>query len=139
MDSRGWILISTLAAFNRIKALTVDIQLVKDVLMLSSIVEVLDNSVRMGGNQWVPFVLPDAHPSAVERQTDSEGSMMQESFAMDGEARADGAVEGPTEAEVDVDVESIGVEGEEDEEDDVVFVMERTTSEDTWAAARRQA
>lgn len=126
MDSRGWIPISLIASFNRIKALTEDTRLVKDVLILSSIVEVIGDSVRMGSNQWAPFVLPDAHPSTVEGHTESEGKSIPDPLAADETA------------DVDVDSESVGVEGDDDDEDDVVFVMERATSEDTWAAARRQ-
>ena len=66
MDSRGWIPISLIASFNRVKSLTVDERLVKDVLILSSIVDVKDDWVRMGGNQWRQFVLPDAPASTVE-------------------------------------------------------------------------
>lgn len=136
MDSRGWIPVSLIASFNRIRALTLDIRLVKEVLLLSDIVEVMDESVRMKGDQWTPFVLPDANPSTVERQPELEGSSAN---AMNGQAPADAGLEGSAEVEVDGDAESADAEGEEDEDDDVVFVMERTTSEDTWATARRQA
>jgi hypothetical protein len=66
MDARGWIPISLIASFNRVRQLTQDVQLVKDVLYLSSLVQVRGNMVRMGG--WEPFVLPDAVPSTVEEQ-----------------------------------------------------------------------
>lgn len=66
MDARGWIPISLIASFNRVRQLTQDVQLVKDVLYLSSLVQVRGNMVRMGG--WEPFVLPDAAPSTVEDQ-----------------------------------------------------------------------
>ena len=66
MDARGWIPIPLIASFNRVRQLTQDIQLVKDVLTLSSHVQVRGNMVRMGG--WEQFVLPDAAPSTVEEQ-----------------------------------------------------------------------
>ena len=66
MDARGWIPISVIASFNRVRHLTQDVQLVRDVLTLSSLVQVRGNMVRMGG--WEPFVLPDAAPSTVEEQ-----------------------------------------------------------------------
>lgn len=66
MDARGWIPISVIASFNRVRNLTLDVQLVRDVLTLSSLVQVRGNMVRMGG--WEPFVLPDAAPSTVEEQ-----------------------------------------------------------------------
>jgi hypothetical protein len=66
MDARGWIPISLIASFNRVKQLTMDVQFVKDVLTLSSLVQVRGSMVRMGG--WERFVLPDAAPSSVEDQ-----------------------------------------------------------------------
>ncbi|KAF9530045.1 hypothetical protein CPB83DRAFT_763940 [Crepidotus variabilis] len=66
MDERGWIPIPLIASFNRVTQLTMDVQLVKDVLTLSSIVQVRGNMVRMGG--WEQYVLPDAKPSNVEEQ-----------------------------------------------------------------------
>ncbi|THH29241.1 hypothetical protein EUX98_g4936 [Antrodiella citrinella] len=64
MDSRGWISIPLIASFNRVKQLTVDLQLVRDVLMLSSLVEVRGDFVRM--RAWQQYVLPAAPPSTVE-------------------------------------------------------------------------
>ena len=96
MDSKGYIPISLLASFNRIKQLTLDTRLVKEVLMLSAFVEVNGGMVRMGGaaaaaatsnsnpssgglnegggqqnrmsnsSSWESFVLPDAVESVVE-------------------------------------------------------------------------
>lgn len=118
-----------------------DIRLVKDILTISSIVEVLDQWVRMGGNQWEQFVLPDALPSTVERQPELEGSSMPEQPS--GQHHATGKSvnaddDGDGSADVDADVECFDAEGEDEDEDDVVFVMGRD-AEDTWAAARRQA
>jgi la-related protein 1 len=64
MDARGWIAIPLIASFNRIRQLTMDINIVREVLCISSIVQVLDNWVRMGG--WEQWVLPDASPSSVD-------------------------------------------------------------------------
>lgn len=75
-----------IASFNRIRQLTPDVQLVTDVLSLSSLVDVSGHHVRLGKGLWKNFVLPNAQQSAVE----------------------------------DADVEP-----EEDEEDDVVFVLNR--------------
>lgn len=91
MDSKGYIPISLLASFNRIKQLTLDTRLVREVLLLSAFVEVRGGMVRMGGvgqsgqsgpgagqggNEgqqegqsavgWEAFVLPDAVESVVE-------------------------------------------------------------------------
>ncbi|KAJ2922151.1 hypothetical protein H1R20_g14948, partial [Candolleomyces eurysporus] len=66
MDSRGWIPISLIASFNRVRRLTPDINLVKEVLFLSSMVQVREEWVRMGG--WERFVLPDAAESIVPEE-----------------------------------------------------------------------
>ena len=97
MDSRGWIPISLIASFNRVRQLTQDPQLVKEVLGISSLVEVRDDHVRLGSRQWESFVLPGAIPSLVE-SGDSPPS--HSAPAEEGEK-----------------------ETEETEEDDVVFIL----------------
>jgi la-related protein 1 len=89
MDSCGWIPISLIASFNRVRQLTVDEQLVKDVLILSSMVEVLHDSVRMIG--WEQFVLPDAVKSTVgiptsETEAEEEEEEEEVVFVMGREA-----------------------------------------------------
>ena len=66
MDSKGWIPIQLLASFNRVRQLTLDIALVRDVLLLSSVAQVHQGGdwTRMGG--WESFVLPDAKRSVVD-------------------------------------------------------------------------
>jgi la-related protein 1 len=64
MDNRGWVPISLIANFNRVKQLTMDEHLVKEVLILSKVVEVRGEWVRM--NRWEQFVLPTARSSVVE-------------------------------------------------------------------------
>ena len=61
---------SLLASFNRVRQLTLDPQLVRDVLALSSIVELCDDYVRLGGGEWRQFVLPDAPTSTVQGEGD---------------------------------------------------------------------
>ena len=100
MDSRGWIPIQLLADFKRVRQLTNDPHLVKDVLILSRQVEVKDDHVRM--LQWAQFVLPTAPPSVVE--------------VID--SRDEGDTSGGAAAATEQD------EGEEEEEE-VVFVLER--------------
>jgi hypothetical protein len=70
MDTRGWIPIPLIASFNRVRQLTADVQLVREVLTLSSIVQVCGGMVRMGG--WESFVLPGAPVSAVEGEGQEE-------------------------------------------------------------------
>ena len=64
MDARRWIPITRIASFNRVRNLTTDVQLVTDVLALSSMLEVRNGHVRT--LQWQQFVLPSASPSQVE-------------------------------------------------------------------------
>jgi la-related protein 1 len=122
MDSRGWIPIPLIASFNRVRTLTTDARLVKDVLILSKIVEVNADWVRMGGNQWERYVLPDAPTSSVE----SLGAEYTLAPAHE-ERRIEGDADG---GEVEGEVE-------DEDEDDVVFVMGRDM-EDSWTAGWRQ-
>ncbi|KAF8621221.1 hypothetical protein AX15_007937 [Amanita polypyramis BW_CC] len=112
MDSKGWVAITTLASFNRVKNLTHDYQFVKDVLTLSMVLTVRGDYVRMHG--WERFVLPNAAPSKVEPSEHDGG------FAPDvgSEFIEYNSVAGNgDEAEHGEDLE------EEEEEEDVVFVM----------------
>lgn len=135
MDSRGWIPISLIASFKRVRTLTPDIALVTDVLILSSIVEVRDEWVRMGGNQWEPFVLPDAPTSIVEPPLEARNAYMQmpvpNEAPQPGPEHASGLSE-----ESPVDSEHVEGEVEDEDEDDVVFVMGRDV-EESWTAGRR--
>ena len=113
MDSRGWIPVSLLASFNRVRQLTSDPQLVRDVLALSSIVELCDDCVRMGGGEWRRFVLPDAPTSTVE----VEGT------------EAENGIGGDQEQE---HVEEYADVEEEEEEEEIEIVMDRELGP-TWA------
>lgn len=95
-----------------------DVRLVKDVLILSSVVEVKGDWVRMGGNQWERFVLPDAPASNVE-SLGAENMLA----PAHGERRFQG--------------DESAWEMEDEDEDDIVFVMGRDV-EDSWTAPRRQ-
>lgn len=112
MDSRGWIPISLLASFNRVRQLTLDPQLVRDVLALSQIVEMRDDCVRLSGGEWAQFVLPDAPMSNVE----GSGEMG------NGEDLRGGTAGGEDGEHVDDEGEA--EEEEEDEEEDIEIVMD---------------
>jgi la-related protein 1 len=103
MDSRGWIPIPLISSFNRVRLLTVDPSLVREVLVLSTVVEVKDDWVRMSG--WEQFVLPNSAKSEVE------------DFAFEGSSQA-GTINADEVGEGEAD-------GEEEEEEEVEFVMER--------------
>lgn len=115
MDSKGWLLIDLIASFNRVKQLTEKTQLVRDVLSLSSIVEMRENYVRLRNEQWKNYVLPDAATSPFEDESDSAHKINA------GHASGDNVV-GDNERQHQDD-SGDGDKEEDEDEDDVVFVM----------------
>ncbi|XVE69688.1 hypothetical protein DITRI_Ditri10aG0011100 [Diplodiscus trichospermus] len=63
MDDQGWVAISLIAGFPRVKNLTSDIQLILDSLRSSTVVEVQDDRVRRR-NEWMKWI-----PSRVNTET----------------------------------------------------------------------
>ncbi|KZS97079.1 La-domain-containing protein, partial [Sistotremastrum niveocremeum HHB9708] len=67
MDSQGWVPIGILANFNRVRSLTSGTasasELIKDVMSLSSLLEVRNDHVRLNNGRWRVFILPTARPS----------------------------------------------------------------------------
>lgn len=122
MDSRGWIDIGLLASFNRVKQLTGDYQLVREVLMLSTFVEVREGHARMAG--WERFVLPDAVKSVVESGGAEEQNYASSSF----QQQSMNSRLSPGE---------FGEGEEEEEEDDVVIVMGQNGGEGMWSHEKR--
>ncbi|KAK8369540.1 hypothetical protein V6Z12_A01G117600 [Gossypium hirsutum] len=57
MDDQGWVAISLIAGFPRVKSLTSNIQLIVDSLRSSTVVEVQDEKVRRRNDwkKWVPY------------------------------------------------------------------------------------
>jgi la-related protein 1 len=119
MDSRGWIPISLLASFNRVRQLTLDPQLVREVLALSQIVEMWDDCVRMGGGEWAQFVLADAPVSTVEGTS-----------GMGNGEEGRGGTAGEEEEGDHVDEE--GEVEDEDEEEEIEIVMDREVIGQRW-------
>ncbi|CAB4480320.1 hypothetical protein RhiirA5_487387 [Rhizophagus irregularis] len=76
MDSEGYVLISLLAGFNRVKALTMDEKLVREALLISYTVEVNGDKVRKRDG-WKIWLLPKQNdlPEDGEQQF-SEQTMM---------------------------------------------------------------
>jgi la-related protein 1 len=108
-----------------------DAQLVRNVLILSTLVQVEEDWVRMGG--WEQFVLPDAPRSTVEGFVagpfEAQALPYHEDKG-DVHIRAEGEVEdGEGDGEGDGECEV-----EEDEEEDVVFVMGREAG--SWSPER---
>lgn len=60
MDSEGWIDISMIASFNRVRSLTPDLDTVRDVMDLSQYLEVRENKVRLANGEAKRWVLPHA-------------------------------------------------------------------------------
>jgi len=65
MDSEGWIDIPMVASFNRVKSLTPDLDIVKECMNLSSLLEVREEKVRLSNGESHRWVLPDAKPTTV--------------------------------------------------------------------------
>lgn len=67
MDSEGWIDVSLIAGFNRVKTLTNDIGIIRDVMGLSNLVELSADreKVRAANGLWEQFILPGAPASRV--------------------------------------------------------------------------
>ncbi|KAJ3794287.1 winged helix DNA-binding domain-containing protein [Lentinula aff. detonsa] len=96
MDSHGWIPIPLIASFNRVRQITTDESFVRDVLSMSSVVEIQGDMVRMKEGEWERFVLPGAQTSRVDSIHD---------FSLTPSS------------------ESEDEEEDEEEEEEVVFVM----------------
>ncbi|KAG9311612.1 hypothetical protein JVU11DRAFT_7822 [Chiua virens] len=73
MDDEGWIPISLLASFKRVRQLHTDADVAREVLSRSRVVEVNGDWVRMGSRQWESFVLPNAPRSMVTGVDHEEG------------------------------------------------------------------
>ncbi|KAH9897012.1 hypothetical protein C8Q73DRAFT_664658 [Cubamyces lactineus] len=113
MDSRGWIPIPLIASFNRVQKLTTDPQLVTDVLVLSSLVEVRDGYVRT--HQWQQFVLPTAQKSRVEPDDESQTGQNSSAAAAGG---------GEQQQQHDGEHHAHHLhEGDDEEDEDVEFVL----------------
>ncbi|KAJ3501549.1 hypothetical protein NMY22_g18891 [Coprinellus aureogranulatus] len=108
MDSRGWIPISLIASFNRVKKLTQDVNLVKEVLYLSSMSSKFDVGVNLNHPMY-----PTLNGMSVAPPQPGLFGFGAPMVDRRSAAQASGVTSGG---------ESTG--GEEDEED-VVFVLER--------------
>lgn len=122
MDNEGWIPISLLASFKRVRQLHTDADIVREVLSRSEMVEVSGDWVRMGGRHWEIFVLPSAPQSVVTGVGHDEGGSPRPDPYYDGNAYAElGEIEGEN-GEIEGDCEGDDCEGD-DEDDDIEFVI----------------
>ncbi|KAF5390019.1 hypothetical protein D9757_003810 [Collybiopsis confluens] len=135
MDSQGWIPISLIASFNRVRHITTDQGFVRHVLNMSSMIEVKEDMVRMKDGQWQGFLFPETQSTHVNSiyefpgapSVDDSSAKVRRSYVEQAVMRNasrdptqnEGAVgDADTEEETEIDEE----EDEEDEEE-VVFVM----------------
>lgn len=60
MDSQGWVDVEMIASFNRLRRLTSDVNLVRELMHISSMIEVSPDGqkCRMANNAWQMFVAP---------------------------------------------------------------------------------
>jgi hypothetical protein len=65
MDSEGWVSISLIAGFSRLKRLTTDLEEIKRAIGFSAFLEIQDNHVRLANGQAKQFILPSAKISTV--------------------------------------------------------------------------
>lgn len=89
MDSLGFVDIPIIAAFNRVKHLTQDVALVREVLLLSKLVEVREQKVRLVGRGWQQWLLPDAPESEFQEDDDLEAIDKDLELAPNGDATQD--------------------------------------------------
>lgn len=75
MDAAGWIDISIIASFNRIKNLTTDQSIVRDTMCFTPLLEVVDEFVRLR-QHWPEWILPNAIPSRVTEQRLAEAQAL---------------------------------------------------------------
>ncbi|KAK6938991.1 La-type HTH domain [Dillenia turbinata] len=73
MDEQGWVPITLIAGFNRVKNLTSNIQLILDALRGSTVVEVQGDKVRRR-NEWMKWLSSDKLAASFQRVTVEETS-----------------------------------------------------------------
>lgn len=64
MDDAGWLPISLISSFNRIKNLSTDLSIISETMSLTPLLEMNGNFVRLRGN-WGDWLLPGASKSTV--------------------------------------------------------------------------
>lgn len=75
MDTEGWISIAMIASFNRIRSLTPEVPIIKEMMEHSSLLEVQGDHVRLVGEDAKKWVLPDAKLSPFPPATPAESAI----------------------------------------------------------------
>ncbi|KAD5960360.1 hypothetical protein R6Q59_013484 [Mikania micrantha] len=86
MDDHGWVPISIIAGFKRVKSMSTDIPLIVDALLRSSTLEVQDEKVRKreDWSKWIPASVGNKSPFIKEHSIkQSEGNNKFDSFKND--------------------------------------------------------
>jgi len=124
MDSEGWISISLLASFKRVRQLHTDADIVREVLSRSAVVEVSGDWVRMGGRKWQVFVLPNAPRSVVTGVDHGKGKGPKGGpcHEDDNDAYSEPGEIEDEQGETEGDCDGEDCEGD-DEDDDIEFVI----------------
>uniref|UniRef100_A0A0W0FM63 HTH La-type RNA-binding domain-containing protein n=2 Tax=Moniliophthora roreri TaxID=221103 RepID=A0A0W0FM63_MONRR len=161
MSSEGWIPLELLATFPRVKQLTLDVGLLREVLLTSSVVELSEDGqfarmahdwdkyiIRTGNGSTVTILHPDegVENVGIEVKPDDKGTTLPEVPALTPKP----LVNDDTPIATRVRGGSLPVSGsdeetyeseeeeEEDEEDDVVFVMgeDEDSNSGGWASSK---
>jgi hypothetical protein len=68
MDVEGWIPVDLLASFKRVRTLTPNAALVREMFAVSGLAELDEHAerVRMSGGRWQQFVLPPTAPELLQ-------------------------------------------------------------------------
>ena len=119
MNPQGWIHIPLLASFKRVRQLTTDLQVVKEVLALSRIAQAQDEWVRP--LSWQQFVLPTQPPPT---ETQQAPLLMQPT--VESATTAPVAAQEPKAASVEA--QSSPEANDEEDEEDVEFVLGNESS-----------
>ncbi|KIK70152.1 hypothetical protein GYMLUDRAFT_152062 [Collybiopsis luxurians FD-317 M1] len=117
MNRQGWIPVPLIASFPRVRRLTDNINDVREVLNMSSMVEVKEDMVRM--KEWEHYLLPDEQSGHV----DSINEFPQALSLTGSSAKVNRLVEEAVMKVIRDEGEGADTEEDEEEEEDVVFVM----------------
>lgn len=95
MDEHGWVPISLIAGFNRVKQLTKDVQCILDAVQMSTVVELQGDKIRKR-HDWMNWLLPPSNQfTRVSSRQSSEASNFDilatrmQSFGLEGTAGND--------------------------------------------------
>ncbi|CAG8433466.1 5299_t:CDS:10 [Ambispora gerdemannii] len=128
MDAYGFVDISLLANFNRVKLLTLDEKLVREALLNSYVIEVSNDKARKRDG-WEMWLLPNQPQQNISEQTLAESTYSDESLALEEYNREYENINSDSEATNHVKRESQGLKQEQGEEHDKQEVEIESTAE----------